>query len=171
MGFSFKPEGKEKEYYDIVFREKTPERIDVEFQVTNVTKFLEWCGAEVGQYELALECTKHQKREPEIEVHVPHAHASVIVKPWSKMVIVREEGLHYVCQHGIELLPLKRQREIHDVTFPREDFQLGYLYTLRGEKLPVTALAITEGLMLTEKQVVQVGEFADWIRLFSRERR
>ena len=148
--------------FTVFFKEKKPRRIiDTEYHVSDVENFLTWCDKDwdKGFYEYNVKRLEKRKRKPEIGVRIQYT--TVRIPLQSKIVIVRESGLHYVCQHAFDIIP----RDAHDKFYDRlNPMPIGYLFT-NGEKFLVDSSDISNGFSLVIEQVDKIGEFTDWIRL------
>jgi len=145
--------------------------VETRFYVSDLKAFVQWCAGEQfdeGIWNFNIKRTKKSKsKRPVFGMFIRHTQA--LIYPRENMVAVREAGLHHICQHSFDILP----REASDLIYASYEnvFDLGYLYTLHGEKLLVKNSDIHDGFMLPRDKVDAFNNsFANWIRSRRKER-
>jgi hypothetical protein len=147
----------------------------IQFHVDDILAFLEWTG-HVGEMDMRRVKTllnKKTKRTPKpIDIYPKHS-GKWRVYPREGYVEKFEVGLHYVCQHGFDILPHDVKAGMYNHYYRDEPKVVGTLYPIPSmnvifpdmkESYPVTDVDVAKGFHLDSKEVKEYSNsFTIWI--------
>ena len=162
------------EFHEKKSRNLTQPYIETQFHVENVEEFLKLCVGEnwegsfsdpfsVGskfEYEIK-HIKKSRAKRPKFELSIKQKR--VVVYPKENLITGMECRLHYVCQHSFDMFPGKIRQQFYG--YEHDKRSIGFLYTLKGEKLEVFNTDILDGFMLRGDKEKEFGSsFVNWIK-------
>ena len=141
------------------------------FLVEDIIEFLEFCevGARVIDSVKEL-LTKKPRKKP----YVIYKPTRAEIYPHENRVTKLDVGIHYICQHGLDILPATFVAGVHNTHFEDDASFLGTLYPdnwIREQFYPdleesiiVTTADISHGFLLSLQEVKKYHDnFAFWI--------
>jgi len=148
--------------------------IETHIITTDLEKFLEFCFGQVWNRSIGggksrfdfhmKEISKSRAKRPKFDLLINHKYVDVY--PKENLVVGREGGLHYVCQHSFDMFPSGEREKFYD--YEGKDFpkvRIGKLYTLKGEEFDVYTHDILSGFMLHRQQIDNFrNRFSVWIK-------
>ena len=155
------------EFYEKKSKTLIQPYIETQFHANGIIEFLTWCNEGEPLKDWSLDWMKKviakMKTWKRLMPKFDHQFKgkTIYVYPKQQIVAVVECRLHYVCQHAFDILP----KRIRECIYSENNFQLGILFTLDGQKLPVMSLDIIDGFMLHSEQEKSYGcSFVNWIQ-------
>lgn len=145
----------------------------IQIHVEDIVEFLKWTG-NVGDMDIRRVETylKDKRKTKPIDIHPKHT-GGWKVYPKEGYVEKFEVGLHYVCQHGLGILPYDVRAGIFNYYYRDEPQVLGTLYPIPSmkhifpdmkESYPVTDRDISQGLHLNSHEVKEYSNsFTIWV--------
>jgi len=143
---------------------------NINFLVEDLIEFLEFCEVGNRNIDSVKELlTKKPRKKP----YVIYKPTRAEIYPHENRVTKLNVGIHYICQHGLDILPANFVAGVHNSHFEDEakfigtlfpDPWLKELYPDLEETYPVTSTDISSGLMLSLQEVKKYHDnFAFWI--------
>lgn len=140
------------------------EQIETRYCVTDIVEFMRLAhrSKRFDETRFAYEVQRLGRSRAERPNFRWYAERECWVYPKENMIASREVGLHYICQHCFDLLPYDVRQRFYSREKP---FEVGNLFTLSGEKIPVFSKDIADGVSLSrEKEKGYKERFVRWMR-------
>lgn len=144
---------------------------EINYYVEDLIEFLEFC--EVGDRAIrsVKQIMKDKRRTKPYIIYKP---TKCEIYPKENRVSKLEVGIHYICQHGFDILPSSIIAGIHNTHFEKDARHLGTLYPEEWLKeslypdledsYPVTTTDISRGFLLDLQEVKKYhNNFSIWI--------
>lgn len=155
------------EFHEKKSRNLTMPYIETQYYVTDIMAFLTWCneGERLKEWaydSIISQITKMRTWKRPTPNFINYLKGKLIyIYPKQNVVAVVKCALHYVCQHSFDILPQRIRAHIYS----EDNFEIGELFTLKGQRLTVMSLDIIDGFMLHSEQSQVYGDsFVSWIQ-------
>jgi hypothetical protein len=146
--------------------------VETYIYVKDFKEFLRLCSGDywVGgysnksnlEYNLRL-LKKSRAKRPHFDFLLRQKHVDVY--PHENLVVGREGGIHYICQHSFDMFPPEEKNLFYGHTYEQKR-KIGVLFALDGEKYDVYAQDILDGFMLHREQINKYRDrFGIWIKI------
>ena len=144
---------------------------NINFLVADIIEFLKFCDVGARNIDSVKELlTKKPRKRP----YVIYKPTKAEIYPHENRVTKLDVGIHYICQHGLDILPATTVASIHNTHFEEDARFLGTVYPdswIRenfypdlDESIAVTTADISHGFRLSLQEVKKYHDnFAFWI--------
>ena len=137
--------------------------------------FLKWCDrldwkGNYKEEEFAIQCKKamaSKRDNPYFKMYINRKDCTIY--PKQSYIAVYEVGIHYICQHSFDLLPLEIRELFY--SYINADKPIGKLYPIpkkyrNSDPLIVKAGDIDRGFMLSKQEIDEKYDdsFVEWIK-------
>lgn len=136
--------------------------VETRFYVKDLEAFIAYClGEKWKEYEKwqfdynMKRVAKSKAQRPKFDLLI--SYGRVDIYPREKMLSIKIGGIHYICQHTFDMIPSPDR----DLFYPFEgpdDFIIGELTALWGEKFPVRGSDIHYGFMQSAEENLKYGD-------------
>jgi len=144
---------------------------EINYIVKDLIEFLEFCEVDERSILSVKELMNRKRRSKKpYSIYRP---TKVEIYPHENRVSKLEVGIHYICQHGFDILPVSVRTGIHNTHFEDETRFLGTLYPEPNMKVlypdlqesySVTTTDISRGFMLDSNEIKEYSDsFSIWI--------
>jgi hypothetical protein len=141
------------EFHESKSRDFVNPTVETRFYVKDLEAFLAYCDGgdwekqyDKSQFDYNMKrVAKSKAQRPKFDMTILRGNI-IDIYPREKMVAVKINGIHYICQHAFDIIP-EGDRNVFYPFEGKEDFIVGELTTLWGEKFPVRGSDIHIGFM------------------------